>query len=153
GGCDFQQMSASQQIAAKRDMLIDALRRVGKIQIDPSQIRLHCCESSAYRNRLQLKPIQDGKKLSWGFYKIGSHEVCKVDTCLIASSALWAQLEILGKALSDISQVAARIDEVEVFWGDERKCLVTITLRDVPRDLAEILLPTQSATGFLESHG
>jgi 23S rRNA (uracil1939-C5)-methyltransferase len=153
GGCDFQQMSASQQTVAKRDMLIDALRRVGKIQLDPSQIRLHRCESSGYRNRLKLKPIQDAKKLSWGFYKMGSHEVCKVDACLIASSALWAQLEILGKVLSEIPEVATRIEEVEVFWGDERKCLVTVTLRDVPRELAEILSPTQSAAGFLESHG
>ncbi len=93
-------MSGSQQLAAKQDILIDALRRIGKVQVDASQIRLHACGSSGYRNRLQLKPVQSGEGLSWGFYKTGSHEVCAVETCLIASKALWEQLEILRKELA-----------------------------------------------------
>lgn len=153
GGCDFQQMSSSQQLAAKRDILIDALRRVGKVHVEASQIRLHACESSGYRNRLQLKPVQSGDALSWGFYKTGSHEVCAVETCLIASKALWAQLEILRKELARLPQIAARLDEVEVFWGDDKECLVTLTLRDLPRDFNEILSQMQSAKEPLASHG
>ena len=153
GGCDFQQMSGSQQLAAKQDMLIDALRRVGKIQVETPQIRLHACEPAAYRNRLQLKPAQFEEGLSWGFYKTGSHEVCAVEACLIASKALWAQLEILRKELSGLPQSAARLDEVEVFWGDDHECLVTLTLRDVPRDFSEILWQMESAKGSLVSHG
>ncbi|MGH9429586.1 MAG: hypothetical protein ACRD2L_25150, partial [Terriglobia bacterium] len=123
GGCDFQQMSSAQQLTAKLDILIDALRRVGKIQVEASQIRLHACATPGYRNRLQLKPVQSEEGLSWGFYKVGSHEVCAVETCLIASHALWKQLEVLRKELAELPQVAARIDEVEVFWGDDQECL------------------------------
>ena len=153
GGCDFQQMSGSQQLAAKRDILIDALRRVGKIQVDASQIRLNASETSGYRNRLQLKPVQSGEELSWGFYKMGSHEVCAIETCLIASNPLWEQLEILRKELAKLPQVAARLAEVEVFWGDDKECLVTLTLRDVPRDLNEIFSQMQSAKESLATHG
>lgn len=153
GGCDFQQMTDWQQLAAKRDILIDALRRVGKIQVGDSQIRLHSCETSRYRNRLQLKLVQSEEELSWGFYKVGSHEVCAVETCLIASQALWTQLEILRKELAALPQVACRVDEVEVFWGDDRECLVTLTLRDAPRDMDEILLQMQSAKASLALHG
>ena len=155
GGCDFQQMSGSQQLAAKQDILIDALRRIGKVHVEASQIRLHTCESSGYRNRLQLKPVQSGEGLSWGFYKTSSHEVCAVETCLIASKALWAQLEILQKELARLPQIAARLDEMEVFWGDDddKACLVTLTMRDLPRDFNEILSQMQSAREPLASHG
>ena len=153
GGCDFQQMSGLQQLAAKQDMLIDALRRVGKVHVEPSQIRLHPSELSGYRNRLQLKPVQSGEGLSWGFYKTGSHEVCAVETCLIASKALWAQLEFLRQELAKLPQIAARLDEVEVFWSDDKECLVTLTLRDAPRDFAEILLQMRPAKETLALHG
>src|SRR6187200_2796367 len=153
GGCDFQQMSHSQQLAAKQDMLIDALRRVGKVHVQPTQIRLHASEWSGYRNRLQLKPVQSGEGLSWGFYKTRSHEVCAVEACLIASKALWAQLEILRQELAKLPQIAARLDEVEVFWSDDKQCLVTLTLRDVPSDFAEILLQMQPAKETLALHG
>jgi 23S rRNA (uracil1939-C5)-methyltransferase len=153
GGCDFQQMSGLQQLAAKQDILIDALRRVGKVHVEASQIRLHACDSSSYRNRLQLKLVHSGERLSWGFYKTGSHEVCAVETCLIASKALWEQLELLLTKLGKVPQIAARLDEVEVFWGDDQKCLAVFSLRDIPRDFNEVLLQLQSAKASLASHG
>jgi 23S rRNA (uracil1939-C5)-methyltransferase len=153
GGCDFQQMSASQQLAAKQDILLDALRRVGKIQLEASQLRLHACESPGYRNRLQLKPVQSGRDLSWGFYKVGSHEVCAVESCLIASNPLWEHLEILRRQLAELPQIAALLDEVEVFWGDDQKCLATLTLRDAPGDFSEILAQMRPAQESLASNG
>jgi 23S rRNA (uracil1939-C5)-methyltransferase len=153
GGCDFQQMSRSQQLVAKQDMLIDALRRLGKIQVEASQIRMHGGDSSGYRNRLQLKLVQSGEGFSWGFYKAGSHEVCTVETCLIASNALWARLEILRDELAKLPQIAARLDEVEVFWGDDQECLVALSLRDVPHDFNEILSRMQFAKESLASQG
>jgi len=151
GGCDFQQMSETQQLVSKQEILIDALRRVGKIQVDVSQIQLHSSESSGYRNRLQLKLVQSGKELSWGFYKIASHEVCAVETCLVASNPLWEQLEVLREQLAALPLVAARMDEVEVFWGDAQECLVTLSLRDVPRDFNEVLAQLQPAKEALAS--
>jgi len=153
GGCDFQQMSGTQQLAAKQDILIDALRRVGKIQVEASQIRLHACETSGYRNRLQLKIVQSGEGLSWGFYRTGSHEVCAVETCLIASNALWEHLEILRTQIASVPEIVGRLDEVEVFWGDDPECLVTLILRDVPRDVNEVLGRLQFPKESLASHG
>lgn len=153
GGCDFQQMSGRRQLTAKRDILVDALRRVGKIQVEASQIQLHACETTAYRNRLQLKLLQAGREFSWGFYKIGSHEVCAVDSCLVASKALWKQQEILREQLAALPQIASRTDEVEVFSGDDQECLVTLALRDVSPGFDEMGSQLQSATEFLASHG
>jgi hypothetical protein len=67
-------MSGSQQLAAKRDILIDALRRVGKIQLEASPIRLIAGETSNYASGQLPSPVW--RELSWGFYKMGSHEVC-----------------------------------------------------------------------------
>jgi 23S rRNA (uracil1939-C5)-methyltransferase len=153
GGCDFQQMADSQQLAAKQDILIDALRRIGKIQVQPSQARLHAGVSSDYRNRLQLKLVQSGEGFSWGFYKAGSHEVCAVQSCVIASKELWEKLECLRTQLGKIPRIAARLDELEVFWGDDKQCLVTLTLRDVPRDFSEILSQMKPVKELLEAQG
>jgi 23S rRNA (uracil1939-C5)-methyltransferase len=146
-------MSSSSQLAAKRDILVDALRRVGKIQVAASQIRLHACEATAYRNRLQLKLVQAGKGFSWGFYKTGSHEVCAVDTCLVASKTFRERLEILREQLAALPELAARTDEVEVFLGDGQECLVTLALRDFPGGFNEIGSLLHSANESLASLG
>jgi tRNA/tmRNA/rRNA uracil-C5-methylase (TrmA/RlmC/RlmD family) len=112
-------MSGSQQLAAKQDMLIDALRRVGKVHVEPSQIRCTLASRSAIATASSSsRPVWEG--LSWGFYKTGSHEVCAVETCLIASKALWEHLEILRQELARLPQIAVRLDEVEVFWSDDQ---------------------------------
>ncbi|MCI0622940.1 MAG: class I SAM-dependent RNA methyltransferase [Acidobacteria bacterium] len=153
GGCDFQQMSYSQQLAAKQGLLLDALRRIGKIQVDTSRIRLHASPQVGYRNRLQLKLVQSGDCLSWGFYKVSSHEVCAVDACLIASGRLWERLEVLRQVLESMPQVAGRLEELEAFLGDDQECLITMSLRDMPPGLRDAAGPIQSAISSLEEQG
>jgi 23S rRNA (uracil1939-C5)-methyltransferase len=45
------------------------------------------------------------------------------------------------------------LDELEVFWGDDKRCLVTLTLRDVPRDFSEILSQMKLVKELLEAQG
>src|SRR5215831_1757155 len=40
GGCDFQQLAYEQQLLSKREILLDALRRIGKINLSTSQVSL-----------------------------------------------------------------------------------------------------------------
>jgi len=135
GGCDFQQMSDARQLAAKEEMLLDALRHIGKIDFQDSQIRVHASPSTGYRNRLQLKPIVSERRFSWGYYEAGSHEVCGVEECLISSPLLWRELEGLKRTLEAVPSVCRHVEEVDVFLGDDG-CLAELILREAPGGLS-----------------
>jgi 23S rRNA (uracil1939-C5)-methyltransferase len=71
GGCDWTSLRLDHQIDAKRGILLDALRRVGKI--DPASvpsINVHASPLN-YRLRSRLQ-VQEGKA---GFFALRSHEV------------------------------------------------------------------------------
>ena len=83
GGCHYQHADFTFQVEQKRSILREALRRVGKIEF-AGEIRTIVGESWGYRNRAQLH-IENG---SIGYFEQGSHSLCPIDRCAIASPAL-----------------------------------------------------------------
>lgn len=83
GGCQTMHLTYQSQLIMKRQKVIDALHRIGKIETSlvapcqPSPTDLH------YRNKIQL-PINEN--LGLGLYKKGSHEIIEVDQCFIHCS-------------------------------------------------------------------
>lgn len=78
GGCQIMHLQYEKQLEAKRERIVDALERIGKLSIPV----LPCHPSPkplAYRNKIQL-PVKDGKI---GLYAKGSHEVIDVEKCYI----------------------------------------------------------------------
>src|SRR6266496_6127090 len=63
GGCHYQHAPYEFQLAAKREILIEELRRLGKIE-PPAEIELVAGEPWGYRNRVQLH-IADGQLGYW----------------------------------------------------------------------------------------
>jgi len=81
GGCQIMHLHYEKQLEAKRQRVVDALERIGKL----STPVLPCRASPkplAYRNKIQL-PVKEGKI---GLYAKGSHEVIDVEKCYIHSS-------------------------------------------------------------------
>ncbi len=79
GGCQIMHLSYDKQLEAKKQKVIDALKRIGKI--DPAIIQ-NCISSPlrlGYRNKIQL-PVC-GTTL--GLYAKNSHDLISVDHCLI----------------------------------------------------------------------
>src|SRR3990172_142353 len=89
GGCDFQQMSYSSQLHSKEEVLLDALKRIGKINLSPDKVRVVPSLPLNYRNRMQLKVSAHREPPTWGFYATGSHRVCEINNCLIVTESLW----------------------------------------------------------------
>jgi 23S rRNA (uracil1939-C5)-methyltransferase len=83
GGCHYQHAESSFQVEQKRLILQEALRRVGKIEFK-GEIQTIAGEAWGYRNRAQLH-IENG---SVGYFEHGSHSLCPIDHCSIASPAL-----------------------------------------------------------------
>lgn len=79
GGCDLQHMSYDSQLALKREIVVNCLKKAGVkagvSPVVPSDLRLE------YRNKLQL-PFGTGKDgVVLGFYKKESHSVVPLDGC------------------------------------------------------------------------
>ena len=78
GGCDFRHMDREEELAAKRQRVQDALRRIGGSDVTVEGILSG--EPLHYRNKSQYPVSADGQV---GFYKARSHQLVPVDTCLI----------------------------------------------------------------------
>ena len=61
GGCHYQNLSYEKQIAAKTEILIDQLKRIGKIEHPPCQNMVACPNPWNYRNHVQFHLTEHGK--------------------------------------------------------------------------------------------
>ena len=81
GGCDFQHMSYTEELWAKRQRVQDALMRLGGTEVQVEEI-LSAKNPLGYRNKSQYPVGTDG---TIGFFRARSHEVVSIDRCLIQS--------------------------------------------------------------------
>ncbi|WP_449599654.1 23S rRNA (uracil(1939)-C(5))-methyltransferase RlmD [Paenibacillus sp. Marseille-Q9583] len=96
GGCQLQHMDYAAQLAWKRQLVVDNLERIGKLQVsgggdagtDPTEdilVRptLGMDEPWRYRNKAQVPIGVTEGGLVGGFYARGSHRIIDMETCLI----------------------------------------------------------------------
>ena len=81
GGCDFQHMSYTEELWAKRQRVQDALTRLGGTDLQVEEI-LGAKDPTHYRNKSQY-PVGAGGDI--GFFQARSHQVVPIDRCLIQS--------------------------------------------------------------------
>jgi len=76
GGCQLQFMGYEKQVSVKEEILLDALRRIGEMDITlmPSMVG----KEFRYRHRAQLKVSAHG---AIGFYREGTREVVDIEEC------------------------------------------------------------------------
>ena len=79
GGCDFQHLSYTEELWAKRQRVQDALTRLGGTDLAVEEI-LGAKNPLHYRNKSQYPVGTDG---AIGFYKVRSHQVVDVKRCQI----------------------------------------------------------------------
>jgi len=98
GGCHYQNLPYERQLAAKTEILIDQLKRIGKIENPPVQPMVACPKPWNYRNHLQFHLSGNGKlgyiHSSDGLNPSGS--ILEITECHLPETsinALWPQLE------------------------------------------------------------
>ncbi len=96
GGCQLQHLKYSAQLIWKRQQVIDALERIGKIRGVEIFNTLGMENPLRYRNKMQF-PV--GKNLAIGCYARGSHKIIDTDTCLIQKAAADKVLVAVKKIL------------------------------------------------------
>jgi 23S rRNA (uracil1939-C5)-methyltransferase len=96
GGCHYQHVSYADQLAAKRAILEEELRRLGKIA-PPEEIAVIAAEPWGYRNRVQLR-VENGRL---GYLEMRSHKMCGIAQCPIASPKLNQTIDVLTRMVHD----------------------------------------------------
>jgi 23S rRNA (uracil1939-C5)-methyltransferase len=83
GGCQLMHLDYPQQLVAKRQRVVDAFERIGKL----SNIDVLDCEPSlhplGYRNKIQLPVVPGVSHLRLGLYAAGSHDLVEIEECHI----------------------------------------------------------------------
>lgn len=88
GGCSLRHIGYAAELAAKRDFVRDALRRIGGLDVPVSET-LAGPLADRYRNKVQFPVAQDAAgALTCGLYAARSHRVIAVGDCLLQPSLL-----------------------------------------------------------------
>ena len=106
GGCHYQNLSYENQLSAKTEILIDQLKRIGKIENPPVQAMVACPNPWNYRNHIQFSLYHDGRL---GFQMPNSNRVIPIIECHLPEpslNSLWPQLKF--DPGTDIERVSLR---------------------------------------------
>ena len=94
GGCDFAHMTYSEQLVAKRQIVVDALQRIGGFRDIEVAETLGAERPERYRNKMVFPLGKIGKgKIAGGFYAPGSHQLVPLSDCRQGDSAASAWLK------------------------------------------------------------
>jgi len=93
GGCHYQNLSYEKQLIAKTEILIDQLKRIGKIENPPVKSMVASPNPWNYRNHIQFSLNNAGKL---GFQMPNSNRVVPITECHMPEPSIndfWSQLE------------------------------------------------------------
>ncbi len=125
GGCSLQHMRTEAQIPLKQGVLIEALKRIGKVEPREILPPLSAENPWGYRRkaRLGVKYVAKKNKVLVGFRERGSAFVTDLSRCEVLNPRVGELITPLGQLIGDLS-VRDRIPQVEMSMGDEICVLV-----------------------------
>lgn len=139
GGCQLQHITYPFQLEIKKEMLFDTFKRIGWKEEIPLEKVIPSPKEFYYRNRLRFHVENENFKM--GFVKRKSHEVLKIEKCLLGEELLNRVLSQLYKSTAwiKLSSYSKRI-KIETSPEEDKVTLIFWTsLRPQKEDLKEIL--------------
>lgn len=144
GGSVYAHVAYARQLDLKRDIVIDAFRRIGKLTID-GPVPVEASIETGYRMRARLH-VRGGRL---GFFREGTHEICD-------AAATGQLLPETGRVLADVASAlsalgasyVASIELAENMAADQR--ILHVELRpesDVPAAAFGALARVAGVTG------
>lgn len=150
GGCQWQHMTPAAQRTWKRNIVVESLQRIGKIENPPVLEVLGSDEASwRYRNRVQWEIEPEGDTLDTphhklGYYQAQSHDVVEFDVCHIIPAPLNQIASWLREALKSQSKLASGVLRIEAFINQTGQVLITLEA-DANPDLQTLARNLQAA--------
>jgi 23S rRNA (uracil1939-C5)-methyltransferase len=100
GGCQLQHLAYPEQLRWKRDVVRNALLRIGGFDRPDVSETIGMTEPRAYRNKMAVVVDDRSNPPALGFYRQRSHDVVPIDACPIVTPQLNAVLAALVKSRS-----------------------------------------------------
>jgi len=125
GGCHYQHANYEFQLASKKAIVIEELRRLGKIE-PPDDIHMVAADPWGYRNRAQFH-LSHGQM---GYWESHSHKLCAIEQCPVSSPKLNQTITALNGMLHD-SRWPRFVRSIEVFT-DENQVQLNVLETDRP---------------------
>jgi 23S rRNA (uracil1939-C5)-methyltransferase len=97
GGCQVQHLEYAAQLAWKREVLRNALQRIGGLEGTEVREPVGMSDPRAYRNKMSLVVDHHSASPTIGFYRQRSHEVVPIDGCPIVMPQLSAYVARLSE--------------------------------------------------------
>ncbi len=104
-GCQWQHVTYEAQLQIKRDIVVDALERVGGFDQPPVTAALPSLDRYGYRNHARFTIGKDG---SLGFVNRESRQMVPVDSCMIMDPSVNRILGELQGHCAETSQLSVR---------------------------------------------
>jgi 23S rRNA (uracil1939-C5)-methyltransferase len=137
GGCTLEHLEYPAQLEVKRRIVADAMKRIGKLDIEPSEVVPSPVESR-YRNRVSFALRREGAgRVTAGFHAIG--EAARV-------------IDVDGRCLLPEPAIAAVWDRLRAGWGPDAGLLpsgdrLRLTLRATAAGEVSLLVEGGSSRG------
>lgn len=123
GGCQLMTIDYSSQLEFKRNIVRDALLRLGKIDLEPDIIGMD--NPNRYRNKMVFPFAPDG---SWGFYRQRSHDVIPLSDCLLGDELV---TEIMDTISNHIKKYNISVYDETAHKGIMRRAFLRTTNDEV----------------------
>jgi 23S rRNA (uracil1939-C5)-methyltransferase len=88
GGCQVQHLAYAAQLAWKKTMVDNALRRIGGLADAKVAEPIGMADPRAYRNKMALVVRDGAQGPEFGFYQARSHDVVPIETCPVVAPEL-----------------------------------------------------------------
>jgi 23S rRNA (uracil1939-C5)-methyltransferase len=119
GGCQWQHLSYADQVAWKRIVMEDTIRRLGGVKQAEVENCIPSPKDRDYRHRVRLHVDTDSQRSQVGFYRTGSHEVVPIDNCPLLPAEMNRLLKQLSVLLGKYPM--ANLTEIEMAQGNKGK--------------------------------
>ena len=127
GGCQVQHLDYAAQLQWKRNVVRDALARIGALGSVEVRATIGMAHPRAYRNKMSLVVDHRYDPPAIGFYRQRSHEIVPIDACPIVTPQLNADLSRLD--------LARRAAPVSAMLRDARHLVARSAERDQEKSL------------------
>lgn len=131
GGCDFQQLTYPAQLAAKLDIIRDAMRRTSHLTQLPELTITPAPHEWNYRSRIEWQ--YDATRSQLGYFARGSHAIVDVTYCPVAAPELERMLAELRAEKIHNESGANDSNEYRAMVGDSGEVALTPRTEKFPR--------------------
>ncbi len=120
GGCSWQHLRYGAQLEAKQRNVVEALKRIGRIDNFELLPIIPSPKEYRYRRRIRLHTGGNGKL---GFFRAFSHDIVEIGDCLIAAPVLSAMIDPLRRW---VRRETIPFLELEIVMSERVKPIVVV---------------------------